>query len=206
LGKYEVQIFDQFEGKDGTVMYILNDAKDSIAADYLAENNKLRFTYYPQINNNLQFEPDCQQKLIEYIKTEHPKAIKLIREMCDFINTRRERLFSQRQHDVFLAEKLLKKLEIKLVGKPYLQDDGAIIIKSSNDNGMLKMSPPNSIDFRYVYIQPKNSYDDSIRCLLDNRGDIFRYFETPDEIMDFRKGYTRAIRNYQPEQSNIRNI
>lgn len=201
LEKEGVQIFDKFEGKDNVVMYVLNDTKDIIASDYIAEHKQLRFLYYPEINETLQFSTDKPQELAEYIKTKHPKCYKLIKEVNEFIRLRRDLLFAQRLHDVNTAQQLLKKLEIKIQGRPYVQEDGVIVIKDTENVGILKMSPPSSIDFKYVYVHPNNKYDSAIRCLVDNNDKIYKYFETPDEIIDFGKGYTRAVHNYKLNKS-----
>lgn len=203
LGHDGVQIFDKFEGKNNVVMYILRDSKDRLAADYIADNKQLGFMYYPHINDRSQFDSENQQSLSKYMKAEHPKGIKLVKEMYDFLRTRTEKLFSQRQHDVYLANSLLKKLGINLEGNSYLQEDGVFILEGKN-NGILKMAPPNSIDFRYVSIQPDNTNDTIVRCLLDNQGELFKYFKD-NEIDSFENGYNRAVRNYYPEISSKHN-
>lgn len=197
IGMHGVQVFDKFNGKDYAVFYILNNPKDIKMADFLANNNKIRFQYYPDINTKNQFNSQNPEELVEYIKIKHPKCIKILHEMQKIIYKRNDSILSKRHSDIDLAKGLLKKYGFNFSEDVNLQDDGVVIIKNTKGSGLLKMTPPNVIGLRYVYIEPNNSYDDSIRCLVTSKGLVLKDFKTPDEMSRFREGFTRLVQNYE---------
>ena len=43
----------------------------------------------------------------------------------------------------------------------------------------------------YVYVRPDSLCEDSVRCIIDGKGNIMKSFETPDEIHKFIKKFKK---------------
>lgn len=191
MGKIKGQVFENFDGKNGDVLYVLRNSKDYYAANFI-NRNKLKFHYIPEISSNQCFEPDKPKTVINYIKKTKPRIFRKFGEMMNFIKENREEC--RAINGYYTCEKILNNLRIELNGKKEKDSKG---ITTINDGlGFLVLSPQNANGTSFAYVKPNNNYDNARRYAVDKDGNILTAFNTPNEMLEFKKQFVQSIKHH----------
>lgn len=194
IGKHKRQIFDNYNGKENHVMYVMKNSKDFDVANFILKN-ELKFKYYPEVSTKQQFEPDKPEDVIAYIKTTKPKLIQKCNELSDFISKNREICRQRKDSHLSIIDKILGSLHINKASGKKVKNSNSVTVFTENETGKkVFVSPKNKYGTSFVLVNPNNSYEEVSRYAFDDKGNQLRMFEPPHGIKIFKDKFNEAIR------------
>lgn len=172
----------------GDQIIITRDNFDKRIGAYIINNNINNFEYYPEINTFSGLTDDQPQPLIDLLKD---KATKLITDIIPM----QEAIANQKKHSKKLNEnKELKKITDTLrlnIENPQIKTTEASTVVRDNEK-------KRTIEFiginkgtTYVFVKPDSLNEESIKCIIDNKGNLQKKFESPNEIHKFFKIFSQ---------------
>lgn len=184
--------FNNYRNKD-TVLYVLKNSKDYGAANFI-QKNRIKFQYLPDVDTKLRFEPQFPELVTKYIKDTKPRIINKISELMDFVSKNRIHNRAKYGSESNWNKYFLQKNNINITGKAVKDSQGVTTIKDEINSGKAVISPESKLGTRYVFIKPGNKYEDPMYLAADKKGNIIAKFVSPDEILNFRIQFKKAIK------------
>jgi len=193
IGEHKVQVFDNFNGKENHVMYVMKDSKDYDAANFIIKN-EVNFRYYPEVSTKMQFSPSFPEEVTAYFKNNRPKILQKHCDLKEYIEKYRANCRQKKDSHLSLLDKILTSLKIDRTAGQKIKDSRAITTFVDNASGnKVVMSPKNAMGTYFVMVNPKNDYDPIKRYAFDDKGNLLKTFEPPNGIKLFNDKFKDAI-------------
>ncbi len=177
------QIFHDILEK-GDEVIVLRDKYDKRVGKYIQENNIKELEYYPTINTKSGLDNEEPEKLIALMKE---KAVEIKTGLEDIY----ARIGAQKKETKpRTTDKALniitKSLRLNVENPIIKTTKQSTIIRDAEKQRTIEIIAPNNAT-SYVYVKPDSLNEDSIKCILDGKGQITKTFTTPNEISKFMR-------------------
>ena len=198
IGKHKRLIFEGYNGKKDTVLYVLKNSKDYDAANFLKRNNK-RFKYMPDVDTKLRFE--YLEDAEKYISENKPVVISKIKDLMNFVTE--NRLKQRANYRRPINEYIFKKLGITNDEVVRTKDSRGVVLylDKNTDKPRVQLSPYNENGTTFVRVKDSTFPYEVSRYAVDRDGNFLHKFETPEDINTFNDKFKKAIQFLcQPEK------
>lgn len=177
------QIFHDILEK-GDEVIVLRDKYDKRVGKYIQENNIKELEYYPTINTKSGLDDEEPEKLIALMKE---KAVEIKTGLEDIY----ARIGAQKKETKpRTTDKALniitKSLRLNVENPIIKTTKQSTIVRDVEKQRTIEIIAPNNAT-SYVYVKPDSLNEDSIKCILDGKGQITKTFTTPNEISKFMR-------------------
>lgn len=177
------QIFHDVLEK-GDEVIVLRDKYDKRVGKYIQENNIKELEYYPTINTKSGLDDEEPEKLIALMKE---KAVEIKTGLEDIY----ARIGAQKKETKpRTTDKALniitKSLRLNVENPIIKTTKQSTIVRDAEKQRTIEIIAPNNAT-SYVYVKPDSLNEDSIKCILDGKGQITKTFTTPNEISKFMR-------------------
>lgn len=191
IGNHRRIIFDGFNGKKDTVLYVLRNCKDYDAATFLKTNNK-RFKYMPDVDTKAQFE--TLEEAEKYISDNNPTVISKIKDLMSYVAENRIKQRANYRRPI--NEYIFKRFGITSDEVTRSKDSRGIVLYSDKKTGKarVQISPFNENGTYFVRVKDSTYPYDISRYAVDKDGNFLHKFETPEEINTFKEKFEAAWR------------
>lgn len=181
------QIFHDILEK-GDEVIIIRDQHDKIIGKYIQENGIKNIEYYPEINTKSGLDDQKPEGLIKLIKDKTTRIITDLDEMLSVISKQRKVPKAPKSKNEI--EKISNALRLYIENPQIHSTEHSTIIRDNEKRRTIEIIMKNKGN-TYVYVRPDSLCEDSIRCIIDGKGNIMKSFETPDEIHKFIKKFKK---------------
>ncbi len=182
--------------EQGDQVIVVRDNYDKRIGKYIAENNISDVEYFPTINTKCGLDADEPQGLLNLIKDKAIKIITNTEEMFETIKTQRkspQKTLPAPKPKTPNPAKLNAQAKLEMVSNALrLNIEDPEINTINNLVQIIDKNKKRRIEIitqpagqQYVYVKPDSKSEDTIKCLLNSKGDIIKSFETPDDIHKF---------------------
>ena len=189
------QIFHDILEK-GDEVIIIRDQHDKIIGKYIQENGIKNIEYYHEINTKSGLDDQKPEGLIKLIKDKTTRIITDLDEMLSVISKQRKVPKAPKSKNEI--EKISNALRLYIENPQIHSTEHSTIIRDNEKRRTIEIIMKNKGN-TYVYVRPDSLCEDSIRCIIDGKGNIMKSFETPDEIHKFIKKF----KNLKDEKVNL---
>ena len=199
LYKNKKQIIPQYRGNKDKVLYVLKNSRDYDVATFI-NHNKIRFEYLPEISTKLGIDPQFIEEAYATIDSIKTILIRKRKELMHFVNANRKSYRSVWSPNESRVCRVLKALKLKPEVEPLVELNGVVKYIDKAKNGEIIISPKGDHCKTFVYYKPSNKYDLPSFYIVDKHCENVRKLKTPDEILEFKKGFTSSLKIYANEQ------
>lgn len=179
------QIFHDILEK-GDEVIVLRNQYDRRVGKYIKENNLTGIEYYPTINTKSGLDDEKPELLIALIKDKATKVITDIKEICSI--SAKQKKAPKPPKSVKALEKIANTLRLNIERPKVLSTPEVTRIRDKEKQRTIEVIMQNKGN-SYVYLIPDSPYGDYVRCIIDNKGNVMKRFETPDEIRAFNQKF-----------------
>lgn len=177
------QIFHDILEK-GDEVIVLRDKYDKRVGKYIQENNIKELEYYPTINTKSGLDDEEPEKLIALMKEKAVEIKTGLEDICARIGAQKKET-KPRTTDKALNI-ITKSLRLNVENPIIKTTKQSTIVRDAEKQRTIEIIAPNNAT-SYVYVKPDSLNEDSIKCILDGKGQITKTFTTPNEISKFMR-------------------
>lgn len=191
------QIFYNMLEKGDQVIVVRN-SYDKRIYRYIENANLKDVEYYPNINTKSGLDDEIPEGLLKLLKDKSQKIITDLKEMAEISIKAKNIKPLQNPNSIDILNKVSESLRLN-IEKPIISTTKAsTIIRDNAKERTIEIIMPNK-GTCYVHVKPDCLWGDHIRCIIDGKGKIVKYFETPKEMLDFKKKFS----NLKSQNLNI---
>lgn len=177
------QIFHDILEK-GDEVIVLRDKYDKRVGKYIQENNIKELEYYPTINTKSGLDNEEPEKLIALMKE---KAVEIKTGLADiYARISKQKIEKKPRSANKMLQNISKSLRLNIENPIVKTTKQSTIIRDVEKQRTIEIIAPNNAT-SYVYVKPDSLNEDSIKCILDGKGQITKTFTTPNEISKFMR-------------------
>ena len=177
------QIFHDILEK-GDEVIVLRDKYDKRVGKYIQENNIKELEYYPTINTKSGLDNEEPEKLIALMKE---KAVEIKTGLADiYARISKQKIEKKPRSANKMLQNISKSLRLNIENPIVKTTKQSTIIRDAEKQRTIEIIAPNNAT-SYVYVKPDSLNEDSIKCILDGKGQITKTFTTPKEISKFMR-------------------
>lgn len=177
------QIFHDILEK-GDEVIVLRDKYDKRVGKYIQENNIKELEYYPTINTKSGLDDQEPEKLIALMKE---KAVEIKTGLADiYARISKQKIEKKPRSANKMLQNISKSLRLNIENPIVKTTKQSTIIRDAEKQRTIEIIAPNN-SVSYVYVKPDSLNEDSIKCILDGKGQITKTFTTPNEISKFMR-------------------
>lgn len=177
------QIFHDILEK-GDEVIVLRDKYDKRVGKYIQENNIKELEYYPTINTKSGLDDQEPEKLIALMKE---KAVEIKTGLADiYARISKQKIEKKPRSANKMLQNISKSLRLNIENPIVKTTKQSTIIRDVEKQRTIEIIAPNNAT-SYVYVKPDSLNEDSIKCILDGKGQITKTFKTPKEISKFMR-------------------
>ena len=177
------QIFHDILEK-GDEVIVLRDKYDKRIGKYIQENNIKELEYYPTINTKSGLDNEEPEKLIALMKE---KAVEIKTGLADiYARISKQKIEKKPRSANKMLQNISKSLRLNIENPIVKTTKQSTIIRDVEKQRTIEIIAPNNAT-SYVYVKPDSLNEDSIKCILDGKGQITKTFTTPKEISKFMR-------------------
>lgn len=177
------QIFHDILEK-GDEVIVLRDKYDKRVGKYIQENNIKELEYYPTINTKSGLDNEEPEKLIALMKE---KAVEIKTGLADiYARISKQKIEKKPRSANKMLQNISKSLRLNIENPTVKTTKQSTIIRDAEKQRTIEIIAPNNAT-SYVYVKPDSLNEDSIKCILDGKGQITKTFTTPKEISKFMR-------------------
>ena len=177
------QIFHDILEK-GDEVIVLRDKYDKRIGKYIQENNIKELEYYPTINTKSGLDNEEPEKLIALMKE---KAVEIKTGLADiYARISKQKKEKKPRSANKMLQNISKSLRLNIENPIVKTTKQSTIIRDVEKQRTIEIIAPNNAT-SYVYVKPDSLNEDSIKCILDGKGQITKTFTTPKEISKFMR-------------------
>lgn len=187
----------------GDEIIVLRDQYDKRVGKYMKENNFKEVEYYPTINTKSGLDSEEPQNLIKLMKE---KAAEVKTEFEDILTTIKGQKRATKPRDSKKIKKVAVMKEVEMIANALRLNIEKPVINLGKDfthvRDNQKLRTIEVIRFggtSYVHVKPDSLNEDSIKCIIDGKGNVVKRFNSPDEISSFM----RTFRNLKKQNINV---
>lgn len=189
------QIFTDILEK-GDQVIIVRDNYDKRIGKYIKENIVNDIEYYPEINTKMGLDSERPQELIDILKNKTKTCITDFQEMFSTIAKQKKAPKPLKTENVI--ENISNALRLNIEKPEIVSTNNSTIIRDSAKQRTIEVIAKVPETF-YVHIKPDSIGEANTRCIINNKGQVVKYFETPNEIHKFYK----IFRELKAKETNI---
>lgn len=177
------QIFHDILEK-GDEVIVLRDKYDKRVGKYIQENNIKELEYYPTINTKSGLDNEEPEKLIALMKE---KAVEIKTGLADiYARISKQKIEKKPRSANKMLQNISKSLRLNIENPIVKTTKQSTIVRDVEKQRTIEIIAPNNAT-SYVYVKPDSLNEDSIKCILDGKGQITKTFTTPKEISKFMR-------------------
>lgn len=191
------QVFHNIVEK-GDEVIVLRDNYDKRVGKYIQDNNLKDIEYYPKINTKCGLDDEQPEGLVQLIKN---KTAVVMTELEDLLTTIRGQKWIKKpkKHKITKEiQKIANALRLNIENPEISTNKNVTRIRDNMKARTIEVVAPNP-SISYVYVKPDSLNEDSIKCIINAKGDIVKMFETPKDISKFM----RMFREIKKSEVNI---
>lgn len=170
--------------EDGDEVIVLRKNYDKRVANYLKDNNIRGVEYYPEIDTKCGLDDEIPEGLLKLIKSKSAVVIENLEEIVSSISSR----VNVPRRKVPKIDKELNKianaLRLNIENPKVVSNKSFTRIRDEHKMRTIEVIAPNSAT-SYVHVIPDSLNEQSVKCILNGKGQIVKTFDTPNEIHKF---------------------
>lgn len=178
----------------GDMVVVVRDNYDKRVGNYLSENSVKGVEYFPKINTKCGLDDEKPEGLLALLKD---KSLEVRTELEDILTAISKQKRVPRKPKTLSAQKELAKisdvLRLNVENPEIMTNKNFTRIRDSYKNRTIELISPNNAT-TYVYVKPDSLNEDSIKCIIDGKGNIAKLAKTPDEIHKCMKTFSKLKR------------
>lgn len=176
--------------KEGDVVIVTKNKYDSKIRDFI-ENEKIQFTYYPEISTKSGLDDQEPSKLKRLLNINNNCVIKSLPLLNKFLDNK-PHLCEQSKY----IHETLNTLRLNVEdAKIEIDDKGIFTIRDDAHKRTLKSTGFRS-GMTYVFVRPDSVTQSIQRFLIGKNGkEVIKKFETPNEMLAFNRAFRKAIKS-----------
>ena len=170
--------------EDGDEVIVVRNNYDKRVANYLKDNNIRGVEYYPEIDTKCGLDDEIPEGLLKLIKSKSVVVIENLEEIVSSIASRT----NVPRRKVLKIDKELNKianaLRLNIENPKVVSNKSFTRIRDGHKMRTIEVIAPNSAT-SYVHVIPDSLNEQSVKCILNGKGQIVKTFDTPNEIHKF---------------------
>ena len=170
--------------EDGDEVIVVRKNYDKRIANYLKENSVREVEYYPEIDTKCGLDDEIPESLLKLIKSKSVVVIENLEEIVSLIASRAN--VSRRKVPKIDKElnKIANALRLNIENPKVVSNKSFTRIRDDHKMRTIEVIAPNSAT-SYVHVIPDSLNEQSVKCILNGKGQIVKTFDTPNEIHKF---------------------
>ncbi len=170
--------------EDGDEVIVVRKNYDKRIANYLKENSVREVEYYPEIDTKCGLDDEIPEGLLKLIKSKSVVVIENLEEIVSSIASRAN--VSRRKVPKIDKElnKIANALRLNIENPKVVSNKSFTRIRDEHKMRTIEVIAPNSAT-SYVHVIPDSLNEQSVKCILNGKGQIVKTFDTPNEIHKF---------------------
>lgn len=170
--------------EDGDEVIVVRKNYDKRIANYLKDNNIRGVEYYPEIDTKCGLDDEIPKGLLKLIKSKSVVVIENLEEIVSSIASRAN--VPRRKVPKIDKElnKIANALRLNIENPKVVSNKSFTRIRDEHKMRTIEVIAPNSAT-SYVHVIPDSLNEQSVKCILNGKGQIVKTFDTPNEIHKF---------------------
>lgn len=170
--------------EDGDEVIVARKNYDKRVANYLKDNNIRGVEYYPEIDTKCGLDDEIPESLLKLIKSKSVVVIENLEEIVSSIASRAN--VPRRKVPKIDKElnKIANALRLNIENPKVVSNKSFTRIRDDHKMRTIEVIAPNSAT-SYVHVIPDSLNEQSVKCILNGKGQIVKTFDTPNEIHKF---------------------
>ena len=170
--------------EDGDEVIVVRNNYDKRVANYLKDNNIRGVEYYPEIDTKCGLDDEIPEGLLKLIKSKSVVVIENLEEIVSSIASRAN--VPRRKVPKIDKElnKIANALRLNIENPKVVSNKSFTRIRDEHKMRTIEVIAPNSA-ISYVHVVPDSLNEQSVKCILNGKGQIVKTFDTPNEIHKF---------------------
>lgn len=170
--------------EDGDEVIVVRKNYDKRVANYLKNNNIRGVEYYPEIDTKCGLDDEIPEGLLKLIKS---KSVVIIENLEEIVSSIASRANVPRRKVPKIDKELNKianALRLNIENPKVVSNKSFTRIRDEHKMRTIEVIAPNSAT-SYVHVIPDSLNEQSVKCILNGKGQIVKTFDTPNEIHKF---------------------
>lgn len=168
----------------GDEVIVVRNNYDKRVANYLKDNNIRGVEYYPEIDTKCGLDDEIPEGLLKLIKS---KSVVVIENLEKIVSSIASRTNVPRRKVPKIDKELNKianALRLNIENPKVVSNKSFTRIRDEHKMRTIEVIAPNSAT-SYVHVIPDSLNEQSVKCILNGKGQIVKTFDTPNEIHKF---------------------
>ena len=187
------QIFRDIKQK-GDMVVVLRDNYDKRVGQYIQENYPIEIEYYPEINTKSGLDDEKPEELKKLIEDKSTIVKKGLKNILAAISEQKVIKKPKKYRATKEVEKIANALRLNIENPQIASDKSLTRIRDEQKKRTIEIIATNPAT-SYVYVKPDSLDSDSIKCIINGKGQIVKTFETPNDICKFNKIFKNLKEN-----------
>ena len=187
------QIFRDIKQK-GDMVVVLRDNYDKKVGQYIQENYPIEIEYYPEINTKSGLDDEKPEELKKLIKDKSTIVKRGLKNILAAISEQKVIKKPKKYRATKEVEKIANALRLNIENPQIYSDKSLTRIRDEQKKRTIEIIATNPAT-SYVYVKPDSLDSDSIKCIINGKGQIVKTFETPNDICKFNKIFKNLKEN-----------
>ena len=170
--------------EDGDEVIVVRKNYDKRVANYLKDNNIRGVEYYPEIDTKCGLDDEIPEGLLKLIKSKSVVVIENLEEIVSSIASRANvprRKVPKIDNEL---NKIANALRLNIENPKVVSNKSFTRIRDDHKMRTIEVIAPNSAT-SYVHVIPDSLNEQSVKCILNGKGQVVKTFDTPNEIHKF---------------------
>ncbi len=184
------QVFSDIIEK-GDMVIVVRDHYDKRIGKYIQENGVVGVEYIPTINTKSGLDPEEPEKLAEIFKNKTHNIITNFEEMIERISKQKrdKRIMPKTLNIEVEVDRIANALRLNIENPKVRTQNEYMTIRDEAKKRTIE-SISHSWTY-YVYVKPDSISQETMKYIIDGKGQQIRKVDTPDEIFKFFKEFRR---------------
>ena len=187
------QIFRDIKQK-GDMVVVVRDNYDKKVGQYIQENYPIEIEYYPEINTKSGLDDEKPEELKKLIKDKSTIVKRGLKNILAAISEQKVIKKPKKYRATKEVEKIANALRLNIENPQIYSDKSLTRIRDEQKKRTIEIIATNPAT-SYVYVKPDSLDSDSIKCIINGKGQIVKTFETPNDICKFNKIFKNLKEN-----------
>lgn len=179
------QIFRDIK-ENGDMVIVLRDNYDKRVGQYIQENYPIEIEYYPEINTKSGLDDEKPEELKKLIKDKSTIVKRGLKNILAAISEQKVIKKPKKYRAAKEVEKIANALRLNIENPQISSNKSLTRIRDEQKKRTIEIIATNPAT-SYVYVKPDSLDSDSIKCIINGKGQIVKTFETPKDISKFSK-------------------
>ena len=170
--------------ENGDEVIVVRKNYDKRVASYLKDNNVKGVEYYPEIDTKCGLDDEIPEGLLKLIKSKSVVVIKNLEEIISSISSRANAPRRKVPKIDKELNKIANALRLNIESPKVVSNKSFTRIRDEHKMRTIEVIAPNS-GTSYVHVIPDSLNEQSVKCILNGKGQVVKTFDTPNEIHKF---------------------